>query len=191
MALCFLCTPCILRETSFTIYATSWKRPQSLRTNGCRVQRPTCELSPRDQAREEALQRQQEILARRRNKKKNREYFEAVTERRRQLEKGIQSRRLQVVEGEDPLIAWKKLRQDGKIKDIGYDEAPQGSIPMPMASFGIPRFDNGERFDLRLPHVEHGYTDEDADAMGKLMRFFGFGKKKKDKGSGGNGTGDQ
>lgn len=32
-------------------------------------------------------------------------------------------------------------------------------------------------FDLRLPHVEVGYEDPDADVMGKVARFFGFGKK--------------
>ena len=34
-------------------------------------------------------------------------------------------------------------------------------------------YDNGERFDLRLPYADQGYVDEDADVMGKL-----FGKKK-------------
>jgi len=34
-------------------------------------------------------------------------------------------------------------------------------------------YDNGERFDLRLPYADQGYVDEDADVMGKL-----FGKRK-------------
>jgi len=50
-------------------------------------------------------------------------------------------------------------------------------LPIPMASFGISRFDGGERFDLRLPFVDSGYVDEDADIMGKFMGLFG-GKKK-------------
>ena len=37
---------------------------------------------------------------------------------------------------------------------------------------------NGERFDLRLPYVDQGYEDPDADVMGKLMSFFGGGGKK-------------
>ena len=37
----------------------------------------------------------------------------------------------------DPLGQWKKLRSEGKIKALKRDEAPQGGIPLPMASFGI------------------------------------------------------
>jgi hypothetical protein len=44
----------------------------------------------------------------------------------------------------------------------------------------LPSCLSGGRFDLRLPHVEIGYTDESADVMGKLGRWFGFGKKKQD-----------
>ena len=33
-------------------------------------------------------------------------------------------------------------------------------------------YDNGERFDLRLPYVDQGYEDPDADVMGKLMDMF-------------------
>lgn len=40
------------------------------------------------------------------------------------------------------------------------------------------KFDNGGRFDLRLPYAEQGYVDEDADVMGKLTSFFGGGKPK-------------
>ena len=41
----------------------------------------------------------------------------------------------------------------------------------------VPWYDNGERFDLRLPYADQGYVDEDADVMGKMANFFGFGKK--------------
>ena len=41
------------------------------------------------------------------------------------------------------------------------------------------KFDNGGRFDLRLPYADQGYVDEDADAMKKLSNFFGGGNKKK------------
>lgn len=43
------------------------------------------------------------------------------------------------------------------------------------------KFDNGGRFDLRLPYADQGYVDEDADVMGKLGSFFGGGKKKEEK----------
>jgi hypothetical protein len=40
------------------------------------------------------------------------------------------------------------------------------------------KYDNGGRFDLRLPYADQGYVDEDSDVMGKLGAFFGGGKKK-------------
>jgi len=39
--------------------------------------------------------------------------------------------------------------------------------------------DGGERFDLRLPYVDQGYEDPDADVMGKFMNLF-KGKKKEE-----------
>ena len=39
-------------------------------------------------------------------------------------------------------------------------EAVKGGIPFPMASFGMPEFDGGERFDLRGPYAEEGWVDE-------------------------------
>lgn len=41
------------------------------------------------------------------------------------------------------------------------------------------KFDNGGRFDLRLPYADQGYVDEDSDVMGKFASFFG-GKKKEE-----------
>eukprot|EP00899_Mesostigma_viride_P009963 jgi/Mesvir1/18969/Mv18936-RA.1 len=49
-------------------------------------------------------------------------------------------------------------------------EAPNFGIIVPMAPFGIPEYDNGERFDLALPHVDEGYVDEDADVPGYVQR---------------------
>jgi hypothetical protein len=40
------------------------------------------------------------------------------------------------------------------------------------------QYDNGGRFDLRLPSVEVGYVTEDSDFMGKLARLFRMGRKK-------------
>jgi hypothetical protein len=41
------------------------------------------------------------------------------------------------------------------------------------------KYDNGGRFDLRLPYADQGYVDDDADVMGKIAGFFGGGNKKK------------
>lgn len=133
---------------------------------------------------DEAFQKQQEILARRRNKNRNTEYFEEIKKRREAIEQYYDKRRLKVPHGEDPIVAWKKLKEEGLIDQSSYSEMDEGGIPIPMASFGIPQYDNGGRFDLRLPHVEIGYTDDDADIMGKagkaFKKLFGFGKKKED-----------
>lgn len=54
---------------------------------------------------------------------------------------------------------------------------PKWGIIIPIAPFGMPEYDGGERFDLRLPHVDNGWVDEDA-AFGKTMaRIFGRQKK--------------
>jgi len=37
----------------------------------------------------------------------------------------------------------------------------------------LTKFDNGGRFDLRLPYAEQGYVDKDADVLGKI-----FGRSK-------------
>lgn len=133
---------------------------------------------------DEAFEKQQEILARRRDKNRNSDYFEEIKKRREAIEQYYDKRRLKVPHGEDPIVAWKKLKEEGLIDESAYTELDEGGIPIPMASFGIPQYDNGGRFDLRLPHVEIGYTDEDADVMSKagnaLKKLFGFGKKKKD-----------
>lgn len=134
---------------------------------------------------DEAFREQQEILARRRDKKRNAEHFKGIEKRRQDLEEYYDARRLKVPVGEDPLIAWQKLKDDGMIGEASYDEDDEGGIPLPMASFGIPKYDNGGRFDLRLPHVEVGYTDPDADIMSKagnaIKNMFGFGKGASDK----------
>lgn len=131
---------------------------------------------------DEAFKLQQEILARRRDKKRKEEHFEDIRKRRENIEEYYDKRRLKVKVGEDPLVAWKKLREDGLVDESSYSEMDEGGIPIPMASFGIPKYDNGGRFDLRLPHVEVGYTDEDADVMSKagnaFKKLFGFGGKK-------------
>jgi hypothetical protein len=41
------------------------------------------------------------------------------------------------------------------------------------------KFDNGGRFDLRLPYADQGYVSDDADVMGKLSSLFGGGGGKK------------
>lgn len=144
---------------------------------------PAVTMGPwRKGEKDEAFRQQQEILARRRDKKRSDAHFEEIRKRRENIEEYYDKRRLKVNIGEDPLEAWKKLREDGLIDESQYTEMDEGGIPIPMASFGIPKYDNGGRFDLRLPHVEVGYTDPDSDIMSKagnaFKKLFGFGSKK-------------
>ncbi len=139
---------------------------------------------------DEEWQKQQEILARRRAPKTQRDaYFRKVEETRKAASKKQSEmwawQTKSYGKGEDPINEWKKRRQDGTISDLENqygDPKKIGGIPIPGASFGVGgefgvggKFDNGGRFDLRLPYADQGYVDEDADFMGKL-----FGKKKKE-----------
>ena len=63
--------------------------------------------------------------------------------------------------------------------DAGDGKKREGGLPIPLPSFGLGgeagvggEYDNGERFDLRLPYVDQGYEDPDADVMGKFMDLF-------------------
>lgn len=139
---------------------------------------------------DEEWEKQQEILARRRAPKAQRDkYFKGIEESRKKAteeqERMWAWQTKTYKKGEDPLDEWKKRRKDGTISDLNDqygDPKKIGGIPIPMASFGVGgefgvggKFDNGGRFDLRLPYADQGYIDEDADFMGKL-----FGKKKKE-----------
>lgn len=61
-------------------------------------------------------------------------------------------------------------------------EAVKGGIPLPMASFGMPEFDGGERFDLRGKYVDEGWVD--TESSGPFGGLFG-GKKKSPPGKAG------
>ena len=133
---------------------------------------------------------QQEILALRRNPRAKAREEEKIQARRREasqrVRKNFWSNR--VSNDEDPLVQWKEARDRGEVKDLGYkDEPPKESslfginIPIPSSPIDIPKYDNGERFDLRLPYAERGSESEYADVMGKMSRALEnlFGGKKK------------
>lgn len=87
-----------------------------------------------------AFELQQQILARRRDKQRNKEYFDSVRERRDDQEAKLAEKRLVVRDGEDPLVPWQRLKDKGFIDEAGYAEEDEGGIPVPMASFGIRAF---------------------------------------------------
>merc|ERR1712238_378210 len=132
-------------------------------------------------------EKQQEILKRRRAPESERkQYFEKIDKRRVKATKtqndkwDWQTKRYK--KGEDPIDEWRKKRESGDISDLENqygDPKKIGGIPLPSASFGVGgKFDNGGRFDLRLPYADQGYEDDDADVMKKIGNFFSGGKGK-------------
>lgn len=122
-----------------------------------------------DQQKEEQLKAQQEILARRRDPKKMQQY-EAEKEMNRKAlaeERAVYSFQQKSEEGYDPLTDWKRLKDEGKIK-IGKDLKRDDSTSR-LGSEGLIDV----RVDERMPYIDQGYVDEDADAMGKFMKLFG------------------
>ena len=68
-----------------------------------------------------------------------------------------------------------------KFKERQAMEEPEPTsgfrIIVPITPFGMPEYDGGERFDLRLPYVDNGWVDEDADPVKQFRRFIGLDKK--------------
>ena len=49
---------------------------------------------------------------------------------------------------------------------------PVPAVIIPQAPFGMPKYDNGERWDLKAKYTDEGYEYADADVMGKFMALF-------------------
>uniref|UniRef100_A0A7S3NIK9 Uncharacterized protein n=1 Tax=Aureoumbra lagunensis TaxID=44058 RepID=A0A7S3NIK9_9STRA len=142
---------------------------------------------------DEQLRAQREVLARRQSREGRKNYFDDVNKKRRQATEKVEMWSFQRDSNQDPLIAWKKLRSEGKIGNLktgyGIDGVKrEGGLPIPLPSFGVGgeagvggEYDNGERFDLRLPYAEQGWVDESADPMKQLSNFFGGDNKKNKK----------
>ena len=142
--------------------------------------------------REEQFRLQQEMLARRKDPKAKAAAEAKIDERRIAVTKQVRSTiwALNVKPDEDPLEAWQKNKKEGKLRDLGYEETTKNrdlrfSIPLIASPIDQPAYDNGLRFDLRLPYAERGYEDADSDVMGKAAKMFsglfgGGGKEDKE-----------
>mmetsp|Transcript_22426 Transcript_22426/g.66485 ORF Transcript_22426/g.66485 Transcript_22426/m.66485 type:complete len:198 (-) Transcript_22426:201-794(-) len=124
----------------------------------------------REKAEMEAAQR--EVMERRRNPEKMAEYMEGIENNRSNLQEDreVYDFQQKVEEGYDPLTDWKRLRKEGKLK-IG-DDLERDPTTSRLGSEGLQEV----RVDERMPYIDQGYVDEDADVMGKLFGMFG-GKK--------------
>ena len=125
----------------------------------------------RQAAIDRAYAEQLEVAKARKDPKNSAENLRKTEERRRKSSEAFEEKfAWQRDTTKDPLIAWKKRQQEGKLTPLGYEDEPKGGIPMPMASFGVGgefgvggKFDNGERFDLRLPYAEQGWVDDGSE----------------------------
>jgi len=136
----------------------------------CAVGRPyvRVRMGLSEEQKEEMLRIQREKLEKRRSGKA----LEGVEERRQEIQAAIDAK-IKPEGDEDPIVAWRKQRELDGNPELKYDDEPEGSVPFPMASFGIPKYDQGERFDLRLPYVDKGYVDESyEDPMQKFGNWF-------------------
>ena len=93
---------------------------------------------------DEQWQRQQEILANRRDPTKKKAYFDKVEENRKEASRKQSEmwawQTKKYGNGEDPIDEWRKRRADGSISDLENqygDPKKIGGIPIPGASFGV------------------------------------------------------
>lgn len=120
---------------------------------------------------------QQEILSRRRSGT----WKKDVEERRTKVSRYLRDPTFKK-EVDKERSARFKATQEAEAKQR-EEEAKQGVkfLPFYQIPFGLPEYDVGERFDLRLPYVDNGYVDEDADPVKQFRRFIGLDKKKDEK----------
>ena len=123
------------------------------------------EYEARQRAEQEAAQR--EIMERRRNPEKMAQYEENVVKRRQQLKEEREIWDFQKEAGSDPLEKWNALRSEGKIK-VGSD-LERDPTSSRLGSEGLVDV----RTDERLPYIEQGYVDEDADVFKNFQKMFG------------------
>ncbi|GFH54664.1 hypothetical protein CTEN210_11140 [Chaetoceros tenuissimus] len=121
-----------------------------------------------EQQRREQEEAQRIIMERRRNPETMAKYEDEVKARRSKLKAETEVWDFQTdTSGADPLETWEKLRAEGKIKagsDIERD--PTSSR---LGSEGLQEV----RTDDKLPYIEQGYVDENADVFKNFKKMFG------------------
>lgn len=127
-------------------------------------------LGTKDEWKEEMWKEQQAILKRRRSGG-NKKYFEDVAQRRKDAAESLRKKEEARERGDDIGELKNNLGPDGVER--------KGGIPIPIASFGLPLYDQGERFDLRSKYVENPKVDDTADW--KNVFFGNNNNKKQDK----------
>eukprot|EP00879_Flechtneria_rotunda_P002229 GHRR01002416.1.p1 GENE.GHRR01002416.1~~GHRR01002416.1.p1 ORF type:complete len:208 (+),score=54.95 GHRR01002416.1:1294-1917(+) len=141
----------------------------------------------KDLEKEEMFRAQQEMLEARRSGKS----LQGANERRRKVLETVAERkaarraeREALGRGEmpDSLKDWRNYKNK-------EDETATSGLVVPLLPFGMPKYDAGERFDLRSPYADDGWVDpEETDAWSgfkkigeKLLNFTGQTKKQEQK----------
>ncbi|KAG2436007.1 hypothetical protein HYH02_011720 [Chlamydomonas schloesseri] len=124
-----------------------------------------------DEEKEEQWRAQQELMA----KRKSGVLIKEANDRRRKVAETLQERKaLRAAEKEalargempDTLQGWKPYEKEIDQKGIS------GGIVVPLLPFGIKKYDEGERFDLRSPYSDAGWVDpEEQDAWSGLKKI--------------------
>lgn len=169
----FVATPLPVRAAAVSRRAAGAHRVSALFGFG----KGSSEKSEKELEKEEQFRKQQEVLARRRTNSWQAE----VVDRRKEVSKYLQNPEYRKqVDAEKRARFKAKKEQEEKENPI-----PKFGIIVPLAPFGMPDYDETERFDLRLPFVDFGDPDPELenDPLGlkQLGKAFGFGKKKEGK----------
>ncbi|CAG9460349.1 unnamed protein product [Pedinophyceae sp. YPF-701] len=129
---------------------------------------------------EEAWRAQQELIAARRAGKS----MDAAKARRKDVSAYIKEERAArekaYREGKNVELPRGKKSKSQKDRYEEQNADDLGGIILPMAPFGMPEYDNGERWDLKAPYSEKGWVDEDASITNQIGKLFGFGRKKEE-----------
>ncbi|EFJ47564.1 hypothetical protein VOLCADRAFT_120951 [Volvox carteri f. nagariensis] len=123
-----------------------------------------------DSEKEEQWRLQQELI----QKRKTGQLIKEANERRKKVAEELASRKelrrrekdaLARGEMPDTLKSWKPY-------DKEIDEKANSGIVVPLLPFGIKKYDEGERFDLRSPYSDAGWVDpEEQDAWAGLKKI--------------------
>ncbi|GIL80046.1 hypothetical protein Vretimale_12873 [Volvox reticuliferus] len=123
-----------------------------------------------DSEKEEQWRLQQEMI----QKRKSGQFIKEANERRKKVSDELASRKelrrrekeaLARGEMPDTLRGWKPY-------DKEIDEKANSGIVVPLLPFGIKKYDEGERFDLRSPYSDAGWVDPDEqDAWAGLKKI--------------------
>lgn len=122
-----------------------------------------------DEKRDAEFKRQQEVL-RERRAPGNKKSFVASQARRAEVSKYMKM-------SKDEQRKYRERNPDNA-GTVYEDEKKEGAFSrglfiLPIAPFGDPKMDGGERWDLKAKYTDEGWEDEEADVMGKIARFFG------------------